>query len=165
MTMPATITPLTPRRRAALSGVLPSEFVARLVARIEDPVGRTDGLDPSPTTSFLGGAFETRRVQLGDGPPPSPPPLPPPATDDEVASARASFGFALPPDLEDLYRRVGNGGFGPDGGLAPLERRVGPVKMPASGFPENSQTCPSGHPISSTSSRHPASVNRSYAAS
>lgn len=107
-----------------MSRALPSEFVAKLVARIKDPIGRTDGLDPSPTTSFLDGAFETRRVQLDGGPPLSPAPLPSPATDDDVASAQASLGFALPPDLEDLYRRVANGGFGPDDGLAPLETMV-----------------------------------------
>ncbi|MFE5481794.1 SMI1/KNR4 family protein [Streptomyces sp. NPDC056527] len=46
--------------------------------------------------------------------------LPAVATAEEVASAEAVLGFALPPLLARLYREVGNGGFGPDYQLLPL---------------------------------------------
>ncbi|MFE5937976.1 SMI1/KNR4 family protein [Streptomyces sp. NPDC056470] len=49
--------------------------------------------------------------------------LPDTATAEEVASAEAALGFALPPLLASLYREVANGGYGPDYQLLPL---VGP---------------------------------------
>ena len=101
---------------------LSSDLLDRLRLRVADPVGRIDAPDTSPHTSYLGGVFETSRVEIGTGaPPPGQPPLPPPATDDDVASARQALGFNLPPDLEQLYRQVANGGFGPSGGLGSLE--------------------------------------------
>lgn len=102
--------------------IFPPDFIERLLARIADPAGRTDRWNTSPITSYLGGAFETRRVQLGGDPARSPPPLPPPATDEDLDSAQASLGFPVPPDLADLYRRAANGGFGPDDGLASLDQ-------------------------------------------
>ncbi|MEU9703544.1 SMI1/KNR4 family protein [Streptomyces sp. NPDC047981] len=46
--------------------------------------------------------------------------LPPTASAEEVASAEAALGFALPPLLARLYREVANGGFGPEYQLLPL---------------------------------------------
>ncbi|MFD9045542.1 SMI1/KNR4 family protein [Streptomyces zaomyceticus] len=46
--------------------------------------------------------------------------LPPAATAEELASAEAVLGFALPPLLASLYRDVANGGWGPDYQLLPL---------------------------------------------
>ena len=45
-------------------------------------------------------------------------------TGEDVARAEAELGFRLHPMLAELYRTVGNGGFGPDYGLLPLEDAV-----------------------------------------
>lgn len=58
-------------------------------------------------------------------------PLPQPApilTDTELANCEAQLGFALPPLLIRIYKKLGNGGFGPGCGLM----GVGP-----SGFPDD----------------------------
>ncbi|MFD3545735.1 SMI1/KNR4 family protein [Streptomyces sp. NPDC058655] len=52
-------------------------------------------------------------------------PLPVPPAAGEVARAERILGFALPPLLTALYTRVGDGGFGPEGGLLPLRQAVG----------------------------------------
>ncbi|WUS31464.1 SMI1/KNR4 family protein [Streptomyces sp. NBC_01255] len=46
--------------------------------------------------------------------------LPPAASAEEIASAEAVLGFALPPLLASLYREVANGGYGPEYQLLPL---------------------------------------------
>ncbi|UUU37562.1 SMI1/KNR4 family protein [Streptomyces sp. NBC_00162] len=43
-----------------------------------------------------------------------------PVTEEELASAEAALGMALPPLLARLYREVANGGFGPGYQLFPL---------------------------------------------
>jgi hypothetical protein len=45
----------------------------------------------------------------------------PPATIESIKSAEAKIGFALPSLLVEIYRQVGNGGFGPGYGLIGLE--------------------------------------------
>ncbi|NUP81147.1 MAG: SMI1/KNR4 family protein [Nonomuraea sp.] len=45
------------------------------------------------------------------------PDLPPPASAEAVAEAEAAIGHPLPPLLRRLYLEVGNGGFGPRGGI------------------------------------------------
>lgn len=49
----------------------------------------------------------------------------PPATDEQVAEAEATLGFALPDALKQLYCEVANGGFGPGDGLYPLAAMAG----------------------------------------
>jgi hypothetical protein len=44
----------------------------------------------------------------------------PPASEADLTRAEQRLGFAIPADLAQLYRDVGNGGFGPGGGLRPL---------------------------------------------
>jgi hypothetical protein len=103
--------------------MLSSDLIARLRSRAADPKSRTDAPDTTPETSFFGGVFKTVRVPIGDAPAPpiSPPPLSPPASAEEIATAQAMLGLALPDDLKQLYTEVANGGFGPSGGLASLE--------------------------------------------
>lgn len=45
----------------------------------------------------------------------------PPTTLDRVEAAEKELGFALPPLLKRLYIEVGNGGFGPEYGLAGID--------------------------------------------
>ncbi|MFJ9549473.1 SMI1/KNR4 family protein [Streptomyces erythrochromogenes] len=51
--------------------------------------------------------------------------LPAPLGAGEIARAEGIVGFSLPPLLAGLYTRVGDGGFGPEQGLLPLDRAVG----------------------------------------
>ena len=44
----------------------------------------------------------------------------PPVPQQSIEDAERELGFPLPPFLSELYRRVGNGGFGPRGGLLGL---------------------------------------------
>ncbi|MGW0813378.1 SMI1/KNR4 family protein [Streptomyces viridiviolaceus] len=46
--------------------------------------------------------------------------LPEPVDAATQARAEAALGFPLPPLLAELYRRIGDGGFGPEYGLLPL---------------------------------------------
>lgn len=50
--------------------------------------------------------------------------LPQPATPAQLDAAEARLGFPLPPALRRVYAEVANGGFGPGGGLLPVERAV-----------------------------------------
>ncbi|MEJ8642943.1 SMI1/KNR4 family protein [Streptomyces sp. MS1.HAVA.3] len=50
--------------------------------------------------------------------------LPAPLGSGEIARAEGILGFALPPLLAALYSRIGDGGFGPEGGLLPLRQAV-----------------------------------------
>jgi hypothetical protein len=47
-----------------------------------------------------------------------------PASEADLARAEQRLGFAIPADLAQLYGDVGNGGFGPGGGLRPLAALV-----------------------------------------
>ncbi|MGW1515175.1 SMI1/KNR4 family protein [Streptomyces sp. NPDC002287] len=51
-------------------------------------------------------------------------PLPAPLADGETDRAARILGFAPPPLLAALYRRVGDGGFGPEYGLLPLREAM-----------------------------------------
>jgi hypothetical protein len=44
----------------------------------------------------------------------------PPVSRQSIEDAECEIGFSLPPFLRELYLRVGNGGFGPRGGLLGL---------------------------------------------
>lgn len=101
--------------------MLSSDLIGRIRSRAADTESRSDTLDTTPETSYLGGAFKTVRMTIGGDPPPPPAPLPPPASADDIAMAQAALGFTLPDDLKQLYTEVANGGFDPSGGLASLE--------------------------------------------
>ncbi|WNI16350.1 SMI1/KNR4 family protein [Actinacidiphila sp. ITFR-21] len=67
--------------------------------------------------------------------------LPPCAGEQDVARAESDLGFALPPVLSGLYRRVANGGFGPEYLLFPLTghgrtavAEYGPLRTAASAY-------------------------------
>jgi hypothetical protein len=75
--------------------MLSTDLISRLKSRAASPDTRTDTPSRAPETSYLGGAFTI---------------------------IRGTLGFALPEELKQLYREVANGGFGPSGGLASLER-------------------------------------------
>src|SRR4028119_998412 len=49
------------------------------------------------------------------------PPLYPVATEAEIADAERRLGFPLPLLLRRIYEEVGNGGFGPGGGLIGID--------------------------------------------
>jgi hypothetical protein len=66
---------------------------------------------------------ETPGQPSQSGPPLAP--LSPAVSGQELAQEEARLGFALPPLLRLLYTRVGNGGFGPGGGLLSL-RQISP---------------------------------------
>jgi hypothetical protein len=51
--------------------------------------------------------------------------LPAPASTAALDGAETSLGFALPAELRRLYAEVADGGFGPGGGLLPIDRAVG----------------------------------------
>ncbi|MCC9155668.1 SMI1/KNR4 family protein [Streptomyces parvulus] len=55
--------------------------------------------------------------------------LPAPVDRTAPSRAEAALGFPLPPLLTELYRRIGDGGFGPEYGLLPL------LDSPPSGEP------------------------------
>lgn len=55
---------------------------------------------------------------------PNVPGMGPPATAAVLDAAEARLGFALPAALRRVYGEVGDGGFGPGGGLLPIERIV-----------------------------------------
>jgi hypothetical protein len=50
--------------------------------------------------------------------------LPPPASAAQLDAAEARLGTPLPAALRRIYAEVANGGFGPGGGLLPVERAV-----------------------------------------
>jgi hypothetical protein len=50
--------------------------------------------------------------------------LPSPADTATLDRAERELGFVLPPTLRRIYAEVGNGGFGPESGLLPIERVV-----------------------------------------
>lgn len=47
--------------------------------------------------------------------------LPTPIDEDTLTRAETTLGFTLPPLLAQLYVRIGDGGFGPEYGLFPLQ--------------------------------------------
>jgi hypothetical protein len=49
----------------------------------------------------------------------------PPVSEDDLALAESQLGFILPSFLRRIYLEVGNGGFGPGGGLFPLNKLEG----------------------------------------
>ncbi len=103
--------------------MLSQNLLDRLRRRAADPESRTDAPSSAPETRFVVGAFKTGRVERGrpPAPPAHPAALAPPASAAALAKAEAALGVSLPDDLKQLYGEVANGGFGPSGGLAPLD--------------------------------------------
>ena len=52
------------------------------------------------------------------------PPSPQTASEEQIAAAEQAIGRAFPADLRQLYAEIGNGDFGPGGGLFPLARVI-----------------------------------------
>ncbi|MCO4746619.1 MAG: SMI1/KNR4 family protein [Proteobacteria bacterium] len=102
--------------------LLPTSLVARMRARLADPLTRVEFPPPQPGVTRFG-AFETRRVALGPAPEP-PGPAASPVTVSGLRQAEERLGFAFPEDLRQLYTEVADGGFGPSGGLACLDAAV-----------------------------------------
>ncbi|WP_223190407.1 SMI1/KNR4 family protein [Nonomuraea terrae] len=50
------------------------------------------------------------------------PELPPIVSPEDIAEAESALGFPLHPLLAQLYRRIGNGGFGPEYGILGLSK-------------------------------------------
>jgi len=107
------------------------DLVARLRERAADPARRTD----APQSMSFGGpggtittTFNTLGGLLGGQPGstsnPSVPDLGSPAPTAAIEGAEARLGIALPTALRRLYTEVGDGGFGPGGGLLPIEEAV-----------------------------------------
>jgi hypothetical protein len=76
--------------------VMTEELIARIQHRADQPSTRTDHAEISVPPRFA------------------------PVTAVELARAEQELGFGLPPFLAQVYRRVGNGGFGPAYGLIGL---------------------------------------------
>jgi hypothetical protein len=72
------------------------DLIARIRRRADDPRIRTDSADISLTPRFQ------------------------PVTASVLSQAERRLGFRLPPFLSEVYRKVGNGGFGPGYGLIGL---------------------------------------------
>jgi hypothetical protein len=99
---------------------------------VADPKKRTDA-PQSITFSGPGGMLTTQFNTLGGllmGRPGStsnpnvPEALPAPASEAALAAAEQRLGTPLPASLRRLYAEVANGGFGPGGGLLPIERAI-----------------------------------------
>ncbi len=130
---------------------LSSHLMQRLQERAADPQRRTDAATLSGQTVSLGsllgelGSSNPQLQQLSGlmgqfagvmkgfgvmAPMPvgdratgrDPEPLPPRATAEEIAECEKAIGRNLPEALRRLYAEVADGGFGPGGGLFPLER-------------------------------------------
>src|SRR5262245_23166208 len=108
------------------------ELIARLRERVADPKKRTDA-PQSISFSGGGGTLTTQSNTIGGllmGRPGStsnpnvPDPLPAPASEAALDAAEARLGTPLPASLRRLYAEIANGGFGPGGGLLPIERAI-----------------------------------------
>lgn len=68
----------------------------------------------------------------------------PPATEAQITAAEARLGFRLPELLRQLYRDVGNGGFGPGHGLYGVPASPGDEPDSVVGRHPNEATWPAG---------------------
>jgi hypothetical protein len=108
------------------------ELIARLRARVADPKRRTD----APQSISFGGAGGMMTLQFNSiggllaGRPGStsnptvPETLPAPASMAALDAAEARLGTPIPVLLRRLYAEIANGGFGPGGGLLPIDKAV-----------------------------------------
>ncbi|HEX6661098.1 MAG TPA: SMI1/KNR4 family protein [Sphingomicrobium sp.] len=116
-----------PRRRSDASSILgQSVSVDNLLDQL-GPQGEQLRSIQTQLQGLMGGlGMGGMRVAapMATGPREEADPLPPPASDERIAAAEAALGHALPPGLAQLYREIGDGGFGPGAGLFPLDRIV-----------------------------------------
>jgi hypothetical protein len=113
--------------------MLAPDFIDRLSARAANPKTRKDAPDWQTeladanlitTNTPFGAITAACGLKHGPQPEPAPPPLAAPVSPTDIASAEKRLGFALPDDLKQLYSAIANGGFGPGGGLIPLDEVV-----------------------------------------
>ena len=111
---------------------LDEDLIARIRARATDPETRTDASPSTRGRSVRAGAISVVGLDLaavlrGDTDPTSPgeaAALRPAADDTAIADAERTLGFALPHPLRQLYGEIADGGFGPGGGVLPLQETV-----------------------------------------
>jgi hypothetical protein len=113
--------------------MLAVDLVDRLSRRAADPKTRKDAPDVEtlladanvvPMRTPFGVAAMACGLKHGPRPRPTPLPLAAPAAPDVVARAEKRLGFPLPDDLKQIYGAIADGGFGPGGGLIPLDEVV-----------------------------------------
>jgi hypothetical protein len=111
---------------------LDEALIARLRRRASDPEARTDAPPSLRGQTVRVGRLAVSGVDLGallrgdaDPRPAAGPSTSLAVADDAVvADAEKRLGFALPLPLKQLYLQVANGGFGPGGGIMPLQESV-----------------------------------------
>lgn len=105
-----------------------AELISALRARARDPERRTDAASEPLETKV--GALSVAKLSLGSlfghrvPAPPPPSEAPSPVSQEQLSAAEAAIGFSLPADLEQLYREVADGGFGPGDGLLSLGEAI-----------------------------------------
>jgi hypothetical protein len=105
------------------------DLVERVRRRANDPDARTDAPPSTRGKTVTVGPLSIGgldlaallRGQRDPRPGPESSTLRPPPSEAALVSAEARLGFALPPPLRQLYAEVGDGGFGPGGGLLSLK--------------------------------------------
>jgi hypothetical protein len=113
--------------------MLAADLIDRLSARAANPKTRKDA--PDWETLLADANIVAIKTPFGDvagacglkhdpQPEPARPPLAAPASPKDIASAEKRLAFPLPDDLKHLYSAIANGGFGPGGGLIPLDEVV-----------------------------------------
>lgn len=114
----------------AMVASLPDDLIARIAARARDAETRTDAPPSTRGRTVTVGNLSVVGLDLNSllrgqpAAPAGPGALAPVVGAAAIADAERRLGFALPAPLRQLYERVGNGGFGPDGGLLPLQDAV-----------------------------------------
>ena len=63
-------------------------------------------------------------AEIGGGLMDAPDPLSPPVPEERLAAAEQTLGRPIPAALRQLYGSIADGGFGPGGGLFPLDRMI-----------------------------------------
>jgi len=96
---------------------LSAGLIERLRKRANDPERRSDA------RSILGQSirFDSLLDRLG---PKGEQPLSPPVPEERLAAAEQTLGRPIPAALRQLYGSIADGGFGPGGGLFPLDRMI-----------------------------------------
>ncbi len=113
--------------------MLAADLIDRLSARAANPKTRKGAPDWETLLADanvitiktpIGAAAGACGLKHDPQPEPVPPPLSAPTSSKGIASAEKRLGFPLPDDLKHLYSAIANGGFGPGGGLIPLDEVV-----------------------------------------
>jgi SMI1 / KNR4 family (SUKH-1) len=114
-----------------MAELLTEALIARVADRARDPERRTDAPPSSRGQSIRHGnlsivGIDVDRFLRGDGDPRahSPEVLREGARDAAIAAAERRLGRPLPAALVQVLTQIGNGGFGPGPGLAPLSEMI-----------------------------------------